>query len=382
MSSDVKPRLRVLHLGPSLDVRGGVSAVERLIAANIPAHIDFRHVPTTQDGPFSGKLRVYLRSIRATARELRASGPLLVHIHFASRGSTLRKFILALMVLRAGRPLVMHHHGAEFDQFFGRTPRLLRNLIADVLRRANYLVTLSRQWRDFFVARCGIAPEQIRVLVNPVRVPATLPDRRGRDRVQFLFLGRIGPRKGAFDLVRAFAALPEPARSRARLVIAGDGELQALRELAAPLGDSVRVLSWVDERGRDQLLAESDVFVLPSHAEGVSMAVLEAMAWGLPLITTAVGGLPDVVTHGQEGLIVTPGNVPEIRDALLRMIDDEPTRLELGRAARKRAEPLAIDGYRDRLLDLYRTLEEAAQSSMARVSSLSDRERIGQSAGL
>ncbi len=357
MTDEFQPRLRVLHLGPHLEMHSGISAVERLIAPSITGPIAFRLIPTVHDGSLLRKLRIFLQSIRATARELRTPGPLLVHIHFSSRGSTLRKFILALLVLRARRPLVMHHHGSEFDQFLASTPRPIRRLIVDVLRRADCCVTLSRQWREFFVTRCGIAPERIRILCNPVRVPATVPDRRGRDRVQFLFLGRIGPRKGAFDLVRAVAALPEAARRRARLVVAGNGEVQALRELAAPLGDSVSILSWVDEKGRDRLLRESDVFVLPSYAEGVSMAVLEAMAWGLPVITTAVGGLPDVVTDGAEGLVVTPGNVAEIRRALLRMIDDEASRRDFGRAARQRAEPLDISRYRERLLDLYRPFQ-------------------------
>ncbi len=136
------------------------------------------------------------------------------------------------------------------------------------------------------------------MLPNPVRVPAEVPDRAGRTQVQFLHLGRLGKRKGGYDLVNAFAALPEALRARARLVLAGDGDVEGMRKLAAPFGDQVRVLSWIDAHERDRLLAESDVFVLPSYAEGVPMSLLEAMAAGLPCITTPVGGIPDVFTHG------------------------------------------------------------------------------------
>jgi len=348
--------LRVLQLGPGLDVRGGVSSVERLLVDHLSGRVQVRHVPTMVEGSAARRLIVFLRALRDTTRELRAPGPLLVHIHFASRGSTLRKVLLAWMVLRSGRPLLMHAHGAEFDRFFTGLPSIARRHVARVLQRADCCVVLSRRWRDFFVERCGVQGTKARILCNPVRVPREAPRRAGRGTLQFLFLGRIGPRKGAFDLVRAFATLPAETRARARLVLAGDGDVAALRDLAAPLGASVTIHSWVDEPQRDRLLAESDVFVLPSHAEGVPMSVLEAMAWGLPVITTPVGGIPDVVSHEVEGLVVSPGKIEEIADAMSRMIRDEPARERFAQAARARAESLDVDRYVEQLLDLYRTL--------------------------
>ncbi len=94
---------------------------------------------------------------------------------------------------------------------------------------------------------------------------------------------------------------------------------KACSKLAAPLGDRVRVLSWIDAHERDRLLAESDVFVLPSYAEGVPMSLLEAMAAGLPSITTPVGGIPDVFTHGVEGMMVAPGDAGQLRAAMSQL---------------------------------------------------------------
>ena len=139
-------------------------------------------------------------------------------------------------------------------------------------------------------------------------------------RVQFLSLGRLSERKGSYDLVNAFASLSPELRARARLVLAGDGDVEGVRQLAAPLGDSVRVLSWIDSAERDRLLDASDVFVLPSHAEGLPMALLEAMAAGLPAIVTPVGGIPDVLTHGAEGLLVEPGTSYQLAAAMTRLL--------------------------------------------------------------
>ena len=143
---------------------------------------------------------------------------------------------------------------------------------------------------------------------------------------------------------------------RARLVLAGNGEVQAARRLAAEHGARVIVLPWLDTRRRDQLLAASDVFVLPSHIEGMPMAMLEAMASGLPLIVTPVGGIPEVVTDGVEGDLVAPGDVPQLALALSAMINDPQRRFELGQHARARATHFDVGTYATNLLGLYRRL--------------------------
>jgi glycosyltransferase involved in cell wall biosynthesis len=288
-------------MGPALDVRGGISSVEQLICDYLPQYAAIRHVATMTAGSKLTNAAVFARAVRALSRSLEDIEPAIVHIHFASRGSTLRKFILANMVVRARRPLILHAHGAGFDQFHRGLHAPLRSLVSRMLQQASMLIALSSQWRDFYVQECEVSPSQVVVLPNPVRLPSRVPDRAGRTQVQFLHLGRLGRRKGGYDLMNAFAALPEALRARARLVLAGDGDVEGMRKLAAPFGDRVRVCAWIDAHERDRLLNESDVFVLPSYAEGVPMSLLEAMAAGLPCITTPVGGIPDVFTHGVEG---------------------------------------------------------------------------------
>jgi glycosyltransferase involved in cell wall biosynthesis len=352
----VEPAGRVLHLGPALSVRGGVSAVERLIVEHVGAVTPIEHIATMEDGSLWRKLVVYARALVELVKVLRSGVPVVVHIHFASRGSTLRKAILAWIVARARRPLVLHAHGASFDQFFTRLPRFLQRRLKRLFARADCFIVLSTQWRDFYVRHCGVPGHRVRVLHNPTALPHSVPDRAGRKRVQFLFLGRIGSRKGAFDLLRAFAALPPELRARARLVYAGDGDVERLRREASGLADSVEVRAWIGAAERDSLLDESDVFVLPSYSEGVPMALLEALAHGLPVITTQVGGIADIVADRCEGLIVTPGNVEQLEAALRLMIEDEARRLELGRHARLRAESFDVSRYRVELLRLYEGL--------------------------
>jgi glycosyltransferase involved in cell wall biosynthesis len=134
-----------------------------------------------------------------------------------------------------------------------------------------------------------------------------------------------------------------------------------VRKLAAPLGERVEVHSWIGSHDRDRLLAQSDVFALPSRAEGVPMALLEAMAYGLPSITSPVGGIPDVFRHGIDGALVTPGNVAEIRAAMAHLIGDDAARLAAGRSARERARAFDVHVYARRLADLYQRIAPVSE---------------------
>jgi glycosyltransferase involved in cell wall biosynthesis len=354
-------RVRVLQFGPSLNVRGGITSVERLICDYLPPYVSMRHVATMEDGSAIAKASMFARSVHELRRALESLDPTIVHIHFASRGSTLRKMILAEMVSRAGRPLILHAHGSEFDEFHRKLPAAVRRNVNRSLQRANVFITLSTQWRDFYVQECELSPSQVVVLANPVRVPNEVPARDGRKEVQFIGLGRLGERKGTYDLVKAFVGLPEALRNRARLVLAGDGDVEGVRKLAAPAGDRIVVLSWIDSAERDRLLAQSDVFALPSRAEGVPMALLEAMANGLPSITTPVGGIPDVFRDGVDGTMVTPGDVDQIRAAMVHFITDDAARLVAGRLAREQARQYDVHVYARRLADIYQRIAPVAE---------------------
>jgi glycosyltransferase involved in cell wall biosynthesis len=265
------------------------------------------------------------------------------------------------MVLRAGRPLVLHAHGGYFDQFHRRMPALLRRTVDSILQRANVLIALSPRWRDFYVNECELSPSHVAVLPNPVRWTPEVPNRAGRSHVQFLFLGRMCQKKGTYDLLKAFAALPDAVRARTRLVLAGDGDLDAIGKLAAPFGEQVRVLPWIDSATRERLLAQSDVFVLPSYNEGVPMSLLEAMAAGLPSIVTPVGGVPDVLRHGVEGMMVEPARVTELSAAMARLASDEGERLACGRRAHDRARSFDVHAYARSLAELYQRIAPVAE---------------------
>jgi glycosyltransferase involved in cell wall biosynthesis len=173
-----------------------------------------------------------------------------------------------------------------------------------------------------------------------------------------LFLGQIERRKGVYELLDAFAALL-PHFPEARLAFGGQGELVAVRRRAAELGieHQVVLLGWLDGPEKQAELARAAVFCLPSHAEGLPMAMLEAMAAGKPVVVTPVGGILDAVRDGDNGLLVAPGQVAPLAAALGRLLGDAALRRRLGGSARATIAArfdAAVVGRR--ISDIYREL--------------------------
>jgi glycosyltransferase involved in cell wall biosynthesis len=165
----------------------------------------------------------------------------------------------------------------------------------------------------------------------------------------------LGENKGSYDLVRAIGMLPNDIRAHLRVTLAGDGDVEQVREVvrANGLADTVDVVGWVGPAERDRLLAESAIFVLPSYSEGLPMAVLEAMANGAVPVTTAVGAIPEVVTDGVSGLLVKPGEPEQLAAALRSLIVDAELRNRLAAAAYARAGEFDIAHWREALHDLW-----------------------------
>lgn len=350
-----KRKLHVVMLGPALDVRGGVSSVERLILAHAPSDVEFYHIATMCDGSKGRKLVVFIRAVACYLWHLLNRRVDLVHIHFASRASAWRKSIFAAIARLFGRPYILHAHGGKFLEFFSRQPRWIQLWITRTLRNSCLLIALSEGWKQAYMSISGVPEEKIAVLPNPIKLPSRLPDRRGRDPVTMLFLGRMDSNKGALRVVQALRALPAEVLERVRLVMAGDGEVERVRLEVSNLGleKQVTVWDWVNAEQRDMLLAGADIFVLPSLHEGLPMGVLEAMSWGLPVVASPVGGIPEVVQDGFNGLLVPPTDIAAIGDALRRLIEDETLRLQMAANARASVEGFHILRYREQLRRIY-----------------------------
>ncbi len=353
-TSEYRP-LHVLMLGPTLDVQGGVSAVERLIVEHVPDGIRLRLLPTSAQTGNLGKLLYFLHAYLRFLFALLTSRVDVVHMHFSIRASMWRKSLCVPLAKLFRKPVILHAHAGGFPAYMAALPAWQRRWFLNTLKRADALIVLSEGWREYYIEATGLHPERIVALPNPLRLPNTLPDRTGRGEVTLVFLGRMDENKGPVRILGAVFRLPDILRAKVRLLMAGDGAVQEVRQAAKALGLSSQAVieDWVSPERRDWFLAAGDVFILPSKAEGMPMSLLEALAWGLPVVTSPVGGIPEVVKHGVSGFLVPPTDEEAIADAIGRLVQDERLRLRMGAAARATAADFDVARYWMRLERIY-----------------------------
>lgn len=346
-------------LGTVFETKGGISAVVNAYrAGGLFERWPVRYLATHREGCAMSKFALAAASFMRFAGLILTRRVAAVHVHSASRLSFWRKSPFLLLAFLSARPVIFHLHGGRFREFYERDCGLLaRAWVRVVLNRAAYVIVLSSSWQSWVRS---VAPKaRAHVIPNPA--PAVKPMREKLADVDpmLLFLGAIIEKKGVFDLLQAMAALREDY-PRLRLVLAGTGAAQArVKERARALGisEQVELPGWADAPARDVLLAEADVFVLPSYYEGLPMSMLEAMAAGLPVIVGDVGGIPEVIEHGVDGLLVAPGAVPALVRAIDKLLANPALRYSMGRAAQRKVESCyTFERVMERIDGMYREI--------------------------
>jgi glycosyltransferase involved in cell wall biosynthesis len=334
-----------------------MSAVLReLVASPLAETHRLEVIATHRPVSVAGRVLIFMGALARLVVFCLRSGPRIVHIHTALGGSLYRKAICVVVARALGRPVVLHvHTGAvELAAFDDRLGPRRRAVIRWALQQASRIISVSTACAREVESRFALGP--IEVMPNPAPAPVTvgLPRRPALPgHAQVLYVGGFqDPVKGVDVLLRALPLLRDRAPD-VRVTLAGPGEPKAA---LGPLGDTVQWVGWLDERAKSVALRESDIFVLPSTSEGLPMALLEAMAHGLAIVASSVGGVPDVVTAGVEGLLVPAGDAVALADAVAALAEDPERARALGCAAQQRAAQLGLDALAARLEGMYREL--------------------------
>ena len=258
-------------------------------------------------------------------------------------------------------------HGRDIDDLDGSNRKLqwLRRLHRPLVE---HYIPLSRDLERYLVEKIGVSTERITQIYNGVDTERFRPARdgktalpegfRGDDTVVIGTVGRFQPVKDQMNLAKAFIRMLNNTPSlaaRVRLVMIGDGPLHTtVLETLKQAGYEALVWAPGPRNDVNALLPAMDLFVLPSLAEGISNTVLEAMACGLPVVATAVGGNPELVANGVTGYLVPPANTESLADALEQYLVDPQRLATEGIASRKRAEELfSIDAMIENYLSVY-----------------------------
>lgn len=345
-------------LGPARSAMGGMASVAAVYeSAGLFDEWPITYVDTFRDDG-TNKIATMLRAFLTAFWSLAKGRARCLHLHVATKTSFYRKSIFMLLAIGFRVPYIFHIHGADFDQFVERQCNpLQRRYVLFTLRKAAAVIALSPFWRDWIMKHVPTAT--VACIPNPVEanIDDSVPTQTSR-RPIVLFLGRLEQRKGIFDLVSAIAAVAEKVPG-VILKCGGDGDPTPVLAHARSIGidDKVQLLGWVRGARKSALLEEAAVLALPSYNEGLPVAILEAMAAQLPVVSTPVGGIPDAIESGHSGLLVPPGNVAALTECLVQLLASPDERQRLATNARS---VVAIKYSAEKVLaqvgDLYRSL--------------------------
>lgn len=311
--------------------KGGMrSVVESYVGVGLIERWEFKILWSHEDASFWG--RFYMAAICF----LKLLGLLVrrkvsfLHLHMAMRGSFWRKSIYLLLAKMFGRPSIVHLHGSEFRDFYIGLGGFRRSLVRWTFGSAECVIVLSRSWKDFVESVCPTA--SVKIVQNFVEVLDCVRDRSSLSH-QAIFLGFIGHRKGIYDLLAAWQEVVQRVPD-AVLLIGGNGEIERARDMARGYGieRSVKFLGWISAEQRGGLLNSSSIYVLPSYNEGLPMGILEAMASSVSVVTTPVGGIPELIVNGMNGVLVAPGEPLKLAEAIVKLFEDENFRKFIERA--------------------------------------------------
>ena len=214
--------------------------------------------------------------------------------------------------------------------------RSKRSKLIERLKSVSRIVVLGTHWKNYLVDRLGIPAANIKTIANGVDVPEFLPSRNASQKCRIIALGLMSQRKGTSELLEALATSAMNALSWDACV-AGNGDVDFYRAEAKRLVCGPEEMpGWVAPSDAREKLLHSDVFVLPSHNEGLPMAILEAMAAGVAVVTTPVGAITDLVINEETGLLVPVGNAETLSIALARLVKDRDLCVQMAAKGRQR----------------------------------------------
>lgn len=242
----------------------------------------------------------------------------IVHIHTASNNSFKRSALFIKQAKRYGKKVVCHIHGGAFKTYRESN----KEFVDKILQQSDAIVALSEYWKQFFTEEVGL--NNVFVIKNIIPKPEQKKVIH-EDKLHLLFLGFITEAKGIFDLIETINANKETWKDRVVLHIGGNGKVEKLKELIAKYGleNTVIYEGWVSGDKKAELLSQADGFILPSYTEGLPISILEAMSYGLPILSTPVGSIPEIIKDGENGFLFEPKDCKNMANCINMLLNDK-----------------------------------------------------------
>lgn len=242
----------------------------------------------------------------------------IVHIHMAEKGSTFRKGKVAKWGRKKGKKVIIHLHAGPFMAWYKKVSSDKQKRIREIFGYADRIFVLGEYWKRELAKI--IPEEKMSVLYNGIECPKNNP--YNPDAKNIVYFGVMRKEKGTYDLIEAIKLVKDKLPKDMKIVLCGndlEGNIPQAIEKAG-VRDRFVLPGWVTGEEKERIYQEAMIDVLPSYFEGLSMTVLEAMARGIPMITTSISTMPEIL--GTDGIMVEPGNVAELSKQLIDLVEN------------------------------------------------------------
>ncbi|MBW9261414.1 MAG: glycosyltransferase family 4 protein [Candidatus Thiodiazotropha sp. (ex. Lucinisca nassula)] len=323
---------RIVIVGTA--TRGGVrSVIDSYLNSGFYSNSQIEVLSSHKEGGVFLKMIIAIFTLMKMFTLLLLRRVSLVHLHVASKSSFWRKSLFLLLGRMHRVPVIIHLHGGGFKDFYENGPGWSKWYIRLVLNYSSSIIVLSKYWNNFIQP---LTKTPIKVINN--FVPDCFHNAQfvsKRRPYNILFLGVLNRPKGVYDLIAAFSEVSKRF-PKARLILGGDGEIDKVRKMATELmvNDAIDLPGWVSGAKKEELMHRCSIFVLPSYKEGLPISIIEAMSCSMAVISTRVGGIPELVDEAN-GYLISPGNNEELSTALIRTLEkDEQVITKMGSTSR------------------------------------------------
>ncbi|MGN0314566.1 MAG: glycosyltransferase family 4 protein [Fusicatenibacter sp.] len=342
MSEQAKIHVYMMGSAPSL--RGGMSSVvKQMLQHDWGAELEIRYIATHAAGSAAKRCFLFAKSYLYLLFLLLFQNKKvdILYLHMSYKGSFTRKYLIYRMAHVFGKKVIVHLHGSEFRNYYENSSSSRKQRICELFEGSACVIALGDYWSRFIHS---IAPTaSVEVVWNAVAIPEQIVSWNNQT-IQLLYLGVLIPRKGVRDLIDAMQILKDRGLTDAkniRLVIGGTGdEMTALQEQCRilHLEEEIVFAGWMDGELKKKLLQESQCLILPSYNEGLPVAILEALSYGIPVVSTDVGSIREAVLEGINGHLVKSHAPEKIADAVWDIVGEKEKWLFYSQGARTTAE--------------------------------------------
>lgn len=344
-------KLIILLVGPLPPPTGGIATgVAGLLKSDLAREFKIVHVDNSTRRPVSKKGKIdilnafsFILQISSLFIHILIYRPDIVQIETASGISFFKNSVFVLISKLMFRRVIISIHGGGFRDFFREIPIIGRRYVELILSKCDAVRVLSKGWADFFINEIGIEKEKVFSIPNGLNLNVfdqkSKPKRISKSPINLLFLGYVGRNKGIFDLLRSAGSLKREGHKFKLLIVGPEAEVGAINKAYNLIREEgiEGLVEVVGEKERSKAIEyykTSHIYVLPSYNEGLPYGILEAMAAGLPIVSTPVGAIPEIIEEGINGFLVKPGDRRGLTAKIRILLMDESLRNEMGKRNR------------------------------------------------